>query len=226
MTAVRPDAYRLCLVTDEHLGAGRALTDIVAEAVAGGVTMVQVRDKRGSTRATVAAASALIALLRPLFIPLIVNDRLDVVLAVGADGLHVGQDDMPVETARKLVEPGMLVGLSITSDADLARPDAAAADYLGIGPVYRQVTKADAAPPLGIDGLARLCRLARKPVLAIGGIGADNAADVMRAGADGIAVVSAIMGAADARAAARELHGIVSATAQHATSTLREGDLS
>lgn len=203
--AVLGETIRLCLVTDQRLAGSRTLPDIVAEAVAGGVTMVQLREKAASTRTFVTAAEAMLRLLRPLGVPLVINDRVDVALAVGADGVHVGQDDMPVPHVRRLVGPAMLIGLSITGEADLARPDAGVADYLGVGPVFAQVTKPDATPPLGLDGLARLCRVARRPILAIGGIDGGNADAVLRAGANGLAVVSAIMAAPDPRAAAQGL---------------------
>lgn len=205
MTGSLEDAIRLCLVTDRGLAGARTLPDIVAEAVAGGVTMVQLREKTASTRAFVAEAEALLRLLRPHGVPLVINDRVDVALAVGADGVHVGQDDMPVDLVRRLVGPAMLIGLSITSDADMARPDAGSADYLGVGPVFAQATKPDATPPLGLEGLARLARTATRPVMAIGGIDAGNAEAMLRAGADGLAVVSAIMAASDPRAAVRAI---------------------
>lgn len=202
MSAPFGEALRLCLVTDRAMAGSRPMAAIVAEAVAGGVTMVQLREKTAGTRAFVAEAEALLRLLRPHSVPLVINDRVDVALAVGAEGVHVGQDDMPVALVRRLVGPAMLIGLSITSDADLAREDAGAADYLGIGPVFAQATKPDASPPLGLAGLTRLASAARRPVLAIGGLDAGNAAAVRRAGAGGVAVVSAIMAAPDPRAAA------------------------
>lgn len=204
MTRLFPDLYyRLCLVTDGALAGPRGVAEVVARAVAGGVTMVQLREKTASTRAFVAEATALRNLLQPLDIPLIINDRADVALAIGADGVHVGQDDMEVATLRRILPPSMLIGLSITCDADLDRTDAEAADYLGIGPIFPQATKADGAKPLGLAGFARLRARTGKPVLAIGGIVPGNAASVRQAGADGLAVVSAIMAAPDPEAAAR-----------------------
>lgn len=215
MTGWPADVYRLCLVASRELTGGRPLVDVVEEAVAGGVTMVQLREKAAPTRAFIAEAAALRQALRNRGVPLIVNDRVDVALAVGADGIHVGQDDMPVDLVRSLVGPAVLIGLSITNEAELRRPDAAAADYLGIGPIFLQATKPDAAPPLGLRGLATLCTAASRPVLAIGGIGPHNAGDVMAAGADGLAVVSAIMGAADARGSARALRMGIDAALRH-----------
>jgi thiamine-phosphate pyrophosphorylase len=199
------EVFRLCLVTSRELAGGRPLSAVVAEAVAGGVTMVQLREKTAATRAFIDEAAALRVALRNRRVPLIINDRVDVALAIGADGIHVGQDDMPLADVRRLSGPDMLIGLSITAEADMARPDAAAADYLGVGPVFPQDTKRDAAPALGPEGLARLRRLSPQVMMAIGGIKAENAGAVMRAGADGLAVVSAIMAAVDPRQAARHL---------------------
>jgi thiamine-phosphate pyrophosphorylase len=145
------------------------------------------------------------ALLAPFGVPLIINDRTDIALAVDADGVHVGQNDMPVETVRALVGHEQIIGLSITSEAEITRADAAAADYLGVGPAFAQTTKADASAPLGVDGFAALCRKAPRPVMAIGGIDAKNAAALMKAGTDGVAVVSAIMAADDCEEAARAI---------------------
>ena len=196
-------AYRLCLVTDRDLARGRPLVEIVSRAVMGGVTMVQLREKSATTRAFIEEARALKAVLAGKGVPLIVNDRLDIALAVGADGVHVGQHDMPVEAVRSLVGPGKIVGLSITDEAQISRPDAAAADYLGIGPIHPQKTKPDASAPLGLGGFARLRKLTQKPVLAIGGVKANDVPMLAEEGADGVAVVSAIMAAEDPEAAAR-----------------------
>ena len=201
-------SLRLCLVTDRGLAGGRSIIDVALAAVRGGATMVQLRDKDATTRAFVEQARALKAALAPLGVPLAINDRLDVALAVDADGLHVGQDDMPVEAARRLIGPGKFIGLSITAVDQVLRPDAAAADYLGVGPIYAQQTKSDAAAPLGLDGLRRIRVLTRRPIVAIGGLTPDNSALVLAAGADGLAVVSAIVAAADPEAAARRFMGL------------------
>jgi thiamine-phosphate pyrophosphorylase len=201
-------SLRLCLVTDRGLAAGRSVVDVALAAVRGGATMVQLREKEATTRAFVDEARALKAALAPFGVPLAINDRLDVALAIDADGLHVGQDDMPVETARRLMGPGKFIGLSITAVEQVLRPDAEAADYLGVGPIYAQQTKADAAAPLGVDGLRRLRGLTGKPIVAIGGLTSDNSAPVLAAGADGLAVVSAIVAAADPEAAARRFKAL------------------
>ena len=197
--------YQLCLVTDSALANGRSLAGIVAAAVNGGVTLVQLREKTASTRAFIEEAKVLKRLLAPLRVPLLINDRIDVALAAGADGAHVGQQDMPVALARQLLGPAAIIGLSITELGQVRDRDAELADYLGVGPIFAQSTKLDATPPLGLDGLAEVRRATGKPIVAIGGVSAANADAVRSAGADGIAVVSAIMGADDPRAAAAAL---------------------
>jgi len=194
---------RLCLITDRSLANGRQLAWIVAEAVKGGVTLVQLRDKTSSTRALVDDARRLKALLTPARVPLLINDRVDVALAARADGVHVGQSDMPVGLARQLLGANAIIGLSVTKAAEARAADAELADYLGVGPIFPQTTKPDATPPLGLAGLAAIRLLTAKPLVAIGGISARNADAVRSAGADGIAVVSAIMAAKDPEAAAR-----------------------
>lgn len=195
--------YPLCLVTDRDLAGGRSLRDIVAAAVKGGVTMVQLREKTASTRSFLEQARALRELLSGSRVPLIINDRVDIALAVDADGVHVGQTDMPVEIVRGLIGPNKLIGLSITDENQIGKPDAEAADYLGIGPVHPQHTKVDASTPLGIGGFGRLRRRTGKPVLAIGGVKAVDTSLLLAEGADGLAVVSAIMAADDPEAVAR-----------------------
>ncbi len=197
------DIFRLCLVTDRGLSRGRGLSEVVAAATRGGVTMVQLREKNASTRAFLEEARALKSLLAGRGIPLIINDRVDIALAVDADGVHVGQSDMPVEAVRRLIGADKLIGLSITDADEMSRPDALLADYLGIGPIHAQQTKHDASAPLGLDGFARLRAMTRKPVLAIGGVKPADAPRLKEAGADGLAVVSAIMTADDPEEAAR-----------------------
>ncbi len=197
--------YQLCLVTDSALANGRALAGIVAAAVKGGVTLVQLREKTASTRTFIEQARVLKRLLAPLRVPLLINDRIDVALAAGADGTHVGQQDMPVALARQLLGPVAIIGLSITELDQVRDRDVELADYLGVGPIFAQSTKLDAMPLLGLDGLAEVRGATGKPIVAIGGVSAANADAVRSAGADGIAVVSAIMGADDPRAAAAAL---------------------
>ena len=203
--------YSLYLVTDRALARGRPLADVVRAAVAGGVTCVQLREKEASAREFAAAARELLALLRPLGVPLIVNDRIDVALAAGADGVHVGQQDLSVADARRLGPPGWIVGVSAESVADAARAERDGADYVGASPVFATPTKADHALPLGLAGLRVLRAATKLPLVAIGGLHAGNARETIRAGADGLAVVSAIVAADDPRAAAAELRREIAA---------------
>ena len=199
-----PQALRLMLVSDSALCGARGLAEVVAAAVRGGVGSVQLREKHRDGRELVALARALKQQLAPLGVPLIVNDRLDVALAAGADGVHLGQRDLSVADARRLWPQG-LIGLSIENPEQLRAAEALAIDYYGASPVFATPTKTDTAPALGLHGLAALRALTTRPLLAIGGITAANAAAVRAAGADGLAVVSALCAAADPEAAARAL---------------------
>ena len=199
---------RLCLVTDRRFCAGRGLGEVVARAVRGGVTMVQLREKGTSTRQFLEEALALKVTLAGLGVPLLINDRVDIALAIDADGVHVGQQDMPLGLVREMIGPDKLIGLSITNAQQLQRDDAERADYLGIGPIYSQSTKEDASTPLGVEGFRQLRAMTQRPVLAIGGLKPENSAAVAQAGADGLAIVSAIMGASDPEASARSFRGL------------------
>jgi thiamine-phosphate pyrophosphorylase len=172
---------------------------------------VQLRDPHSKTHALVEEARALAEIARAARVPFIVNDRVDVALAAGADGVHVGQSDMAPADARRLIGPDRILGLSITSEEDLARSDLTGVDYLGVGPIYPSPTKTDAAPAMAIGGLRAIAARTRLPIVAIGGLHAGNAAEAIAAGAAGVAVVSAICVAPDPTAAARELLGIVGA---------------
>ena len=197
------------LITDRELCGARGIVETVRQAVAGGATVVQLRDPVSKTRALVEEARALAAILKPAGVAFIVNDRVDVALAAGADGVHVGQSDMTQADARALLGKRAILGLSITSEADLDRSDLSAVDYLGVGPVYPTLTKTDAAPAMAIGGLEAIVARTKLPVVAIGGLHAGNAADAIAAGADGVAVVSAICAAPDVEAATRELADVV-----------------
>lgn len=203
----------LYLVTDRTLSLGRATVDIVAAAVRGGVTCVQLREKHCSTREFVDEARAVKALLERMEsrVPLIINDRLDVALAVGADGVHLGQSDMSLADARKLVGTTMMIGISAESLADARRAEQDGADYIGISPVFSTPTKTDTAPPLGLDGIRSIRAAVSLPLVGIGGIHQENAAEVLLAGTDGVAVVSAIVSAACPHGAATALKRQISA---------------
>ena len=182
----------------------------VRAAVAGGVSAVQLRDKHASARELTALAAELCDVLAGTGVPLLVNDRLDVALASGADGVHLGQSDLDVGHARRLAGPGFLIGQSVSRPEEIADVHAlpgGTVDYLGIGPVFPTLTKTDARPALGLDTLTALRARTGLPCVGIGGIDVRNAPAVWATGVDGIAVVSAICGAPDPRAAAADLRG-------------------
>jgi thiamine-phosphate pyrophosphorylase len=201
----------LYLVTDPALGRGRPLLEIVAAAVRGGVTLVQLRDKQADGRALLAEARALVELLTPLGVALIVNDRVDVAVAAGAAGCHVGQSDLPAAAARALLGPDALLGVSLDAVEQAVDIDPVMVDYVAHGPFATTATKADAGGAVGGEGIARVRALSRLPLVAIGGLDAGNLGPAITAGADGIAVVSAIMAAPDPAAASRELATAIAA---------------
>lgn len=204
----------LYLVTDRDLSLGRSLEEVVSEAVAGGVTVVQLREKDASTGEFVELARRLMAMLKPLSVPLIINDRVDVALAVDADGVHIGQSDMKYEDARRLLGPDKIIGLSVESFEDIEAANALDVDYVGISPVYGTPTKTDTAEPFGLEGLRKAVAMSEHPTVAIGGMNASTIGEVVAAGADGVAVVSAICSAENVREAASELKSIVDANAK------------
>ncbi len=207
MTAKPAFDLTLYLVAGSGTLGGRPLEEVVAAAVRGGVTLVQLREKALADDRVVALARGLKGLLGPLGVPLIVNDRVEVAKAAGADGVHLGQDDLDAARARAILGPDKLIGVSAGTPEEAARVDRNLADYVGIGPVHATPTKPDAGAPIGVAGLTVLgAALAPLPVVAIGGIDAGNARAVMASGAaEGVAVVSAICGAEDPEAAARAL---------------------
>lgn len=197
--------YSLYLVTDRGLSRGRSTLEIVRAAVRGGVTCVQLREKTGTTRAFIEEAVSVRAYLNSCGVPLIINDRVDVALAVGADGVHLGQSDMPLAAARALAGASMVIGISAESIRDAVEAESAGADYLGVSPVFATPTKTDTAAPLGLAGLRAIRGAVKTPLVAIGGLNRDNAAAAIRSGADGVAVVSAIVAADDPEQAARAI---------------------
>jgi thiamine-phosphate pyrophosphorylase len=214
----------LYLCTDRGLSLGRPITETVEAAIAGGVTMVQLREKDAPTGEFYAIAREVQAITRAHHIPLVINDRLDIALAIGAEGLHIGQSDLPLREARHLargaslqiargaslqIAGDMFIGVSVSTVEEALAAEAEGADYLGAGAVYPTGSKADAGEAIGIDGLAEICAAVRIPVVGIGGINAANTAAVLQAGAAGIAVISAIVSQPDIQAAARSLRAIL-----------------
>ncbi len=197
------------LVTDRGLCRKRSLQDIVLQAVQGGAAYVQLREKDLSTRDFVEEAIAVKKLLLPFHVPLIINDRIDVALACGADGVHIGQEDMPYATARKLMGQEAIIGLSVETWADVEASQNLDVDYIGVSPVFATPTKTDTKEPWGLEGLRKIKSFSRHPLVAIGGINESNARTVVKAGADCLAVVSAVCSADDPAAAVANLNNII-----------------
>jgi thiamine-phosphate pyrophosphorylase len=199
----------LHVLTDQYWARGRDMLSVVAAALDGGATVIQLRDKTASTRALIEEGLALRALTRERGALFIVNDRLDVALALEADGAHVGQDDMPVEFARRLLGRERILGVSAATMEEAEEAVAGGADYLGVGPIFPSLGKADAGPASGTRLLTLLAQRYTIPLVAIGGITAANAAEVVRAGASGVAVITAVVSAEDIAAATHQLRNAV-----------------
>ncbi len=196
---------RLCLVTDENMYRDdEHLCRIVLSAIAGGATIVQLREKKADTR-SMTRKGALLKEILPQGVPLIINDRVDVALAVNADGVHLGQSDMPVAYARKLLGKNKIIGLSVETKEHALEANTLPIDYIGLSPVFSTATKQDIATPLGLPGIKEITCISQHPSLGIGGITLSNVAAVIRAGADGVAVVSYLMQAPDSRNAAKSM---------------------
>ena len=207
---------RLYALVDPERANGRALDDLAQRVVAGGATLVQLRDKHGSTRRLVDEARAIKEALGPSGVPLLVNDRVDVALAAGADGVHVGQDDMAVADARRLLGKRAVIGLSVKTVGQARATPLDLLDYVAIGGVFATTSKDNPDPPIGADGLRAIAgivrsRSAKTPIAAIAGIDEHNAGDVIAAGADGVAVISALSVTPDPTAAARALRAVIDA---------------
>jgi len=197
--------YTLYVITGDKYSRGRSLLEVAAAAIAGGAGVIQLREKNFSGRRLVEAGRELRRLTREKGVTLIVDDRVDVALAIDADGVHLGQDDMPIEAARRLIGPGKIIGISTHSVEQALAAEKAGADYIGVGPVYETHTKEDVMAPVGLELVRRVAGVVRIPKVAIGGIKAHNAQEPVAAGADGVAVITAVVAADDIAAAAREL---------------------
>ncbi len=201
--------YGVYVITDPRLSRGRSHREVIEAALRGGASVVQYREKNASTRRMIEEARELRDLCRANGVPFIVNDRVDVALAVDADGVHVGQEDMPASLARKLIGREKILGVSAENVEQAHAAVADGADYIGAGAIFSTATKADANKPIEIPGLLEIVRASTLPIVGIGGISATNATSVIRAGAMGIAVVSAIVSADDVERATRALRKIV-----------------
>jgi thiamine-phosphate pyrophosphorylase len=195
----------LYLCTDRIISLGRPITETVEAVIAGGVTMIQIREKETSTREFYDIARSVQAITQNRHIPLVINDRLDIALAIGAEGLHIGQSDLPLREARRIAGKDMFIGVSVSTVEEALAAEADGADYLGAGAVFPTGSKADAGEAIGLDGLAAICKAVRIPVVGIGGVALPNAPGVLKNGAIGVAVISAILSQPDIHAAARSL---------------------
>lgn len=194
---------RVYVITTALPKLGRDHLAIAAAAVRGGATVLQFRDKSMTDADFAAAAARLLTITRPAGVPLIVNDRVEIAIAIGAEGVHVGRHDAQVREVRRRLPTGMILGASVTNYQEAI--EAADADYLGVGPIFPTGSKADATPPMGLEELARICRQVRRPVVAIGGITQHNLEAVIQAGAAGSAVIAGVAEAADMALATADL---------------------
>jgi len=201
--------WDLYLVTDRVLSLNRPIYEIVKRAIEGGTTVIQLREKELSTHEFINEALEIKGFLKGRNVPLIINDRVDVALAVDADGVHLGKDDMPIEYAKRILPEDKIIGLSVESVQDAIIADKKGADYLGVSPIYTTPTKPELETGLGLEGLRQIREVTELPLVAIGGLKAFNTADVIKNGADGIAVVSAICSAPDPKKAAEELISVI-----------------
>lgn len=197
--------WTLYFVTDGRAAESRSLVELTRAAVQGGATAVQLRKKIGNTRNILELGLALLKLTRAAAVPLIINDRVDVALALGADGVHVGQDDLPARDVRRLIGPERILGVSAGTVAEAKQAQADGADYIGAGDVFGTLSKPDAGSPIGLSSLAEIVRAVAIPVVGIGGITEATAASVTEAGAAGVAVISAITRSSNPEDAARRL---------------------
>ncbi|MGR5132500.1 thiamine phosphate synthase [Vibrio alfacsensis] len=198
------NAYRLYLVTDDQQDLA-TLKRVVRKAVEGGVTMVQVREKHGDMRAFIERAQAVKDILIDTDVPLIINDRVDVALAVDADGVHLGQSDMPATVARELIGPNKILGLSIENEEQLEEADSLPIDYIGLSAIFATPTKTNTKKHWGIDGLKMALGATSLPIVAIGGINENNIPELSATGVHGLALVSAICHAEDPKATSEYL---------------------
>ena len=203
------------LVTDRGLCLNRSLQDVVLMAVRGGVSYIQLREKDLPTSDFIEQAAAVKKILLPFQVPLIINDRMDVALACGADGVHLGQQDMPYDKARKLMGEKAIIGLSVETWEDVESVEKLDVNYIGVSPVFATPTKTDTKEPWGIAGLRKIRAFSRHSLVAIGGINISNAQAVAEAGADCLAVVSAVCSADDPASAATKLKNIMDNVTNH-----------
>lgn len=213
---MNPVDLRLYAIVDPENAGGKSLADLARQVAEGGATLVQLRDKLSETRPFIEHARAVQEALASHRVPLLINDRVDIALAIGADGVHVGQTDMEAPVARRLLGPKAIIGLSLKSFDDIASAPIDLLDYVAIGGAYPTTSKETKTEPVGLDGFrarvaAMRARAPQMPIVAIAGINAGNAAGIINAGVDGVSVISALSRPADSMAAARELRSVLDA---------------
>lgn len=201
--------FDLYVITDEVIAGGRSHAGIAQQAVLGGADIIQLRDKSMSCRELVVVGREIAGITRKAGAVFLVNDRLDVAIACGADGVHLGQDDMRVSNARQLTPPGFIIGVSVGTVGEAEEAEQEGADYVALSPTFSTASKGNAGPGYGLDRLREIRRAVSLPIVAIGGISRQNVQDVIAAGADGIAVISAVVASPDITGAAREIRGLV-----------------
>lgn len=204
--------FSLYLVTDRKLSHPRTIEEVVSSAVRGGVTAIQLREKDCSTKEYLELAHNIQKILKPLHIPLIINDRIDIALAISADGVHIGQLDMPYIDARRLMGSDAIIGLSVETMEQVIAAESLDVDYLGVSPIFSTPTKTDTTTEWGIEGLRILRAKSRHLLIAIGGINSSNAVEVIEAGADGLAIVSAICASQNPEETSKQLRAIIDQT--------------
>jgi len=202
-------AYDLYVITNETISRGLSHIEIARQAIAGGATVIQLRDKTRGCRELASIGREISRITQKTGTLFVVNNRLDVAIACGADGVHLGQGDLRVDVARQIAPVGFVVGVSVGSVDEAVQAEAEGADYIAVSPVFSTGSKQDAGPGHGLSVLRAIRSRVSCPVIAIGGINRSNVAEVVRAGADGVAVISAVVGSPDISAAAREMRGIV-----------------
>lgn len=203
------EALRVYVLTDRLLSRGRSEREIAQAAIAGGATAIQLRWKSGSLREAVAVGQEVRDLCRAAGVMFVVNDRVDLAVSLGADAVHLGDEDLPISETRRIVGEEMVIGYSPSTLVDALQGERLGADYLGVGPIYGTSTKSDAGEPVGTRRIAEVCRSISIPVVGIGGINAGNAGPVIEAGAAGVAVISSVVAADDVREATVKLASAV-----------------
>jgi thiamine-phosphate pyrophosphorylase len=197
--------FKLYLIVDQANCRYHSIENIVEEAIKGGVDAVQLREKNATTTEILQIGAELQKILQKHNIPLIINDRIDIALALNADGVHLGQKDMPPNMAHKLLGPDKIIGLTVANQEQAIKAEQLDINYLGVGPVFATQTKANPAPTLGIEKLQQICKISKHHICAIGGINLDNADKVIDAGANAIGVVSAICGVKNPQTVSKKL---------------------